>query len=139
MTTEGRPAQKPARSGLGTVMAAGGATGVGALLVYLGVPVELAGTLALVWLFVAGTVATWARDEMGTRNEKPLHLRLLSGLGLVVLAVGVSGCSISLGPDGEWYKGGLADGFCLEAHIIDQGGSFGHCAEEDPNATGGPK
>ena len=68
---------------------------------------------------------------MAARGEKPLGLRLLSGLGLVVLAVGLSGCSISLGPSGEKFKLGLADGTCLEVHIAQQGGSLGHCGEDE--------
>ena len=102
----GREAQKPTRSGLGTAVAGGGGVvaggGLAALLAYYpDMPMEI----ALIWgaaafgayAFIAGTAATWARDELEAGNGGFL-VRLLAGLGVLVLAVGISGCARRAGP-----------------------------------------
>lgn len=136
-TTHGkqRAAQGAARSGLGTGTSAGAGVVLVALLLRTwpalaenldpSVLMALGGGLAATIAGVLGTVAAWARDILAYRQDQnggeprlsDLVYRLLSIMGGLVLAIGLSGCAsaIRLGPP-RWQLIELtlngADTFC---------------------------
>jgi len=66
----------------------------------------------------------WGSPSDGSgafRNIAPL---LLAGLFL-------AGCTTQVGSEGRWFKGSLADGFCVSAAAAGLSGSLGHCGDAD--------
>ncbi len=128
-------------SGIGTGVTAGGGIGAYELFVYLGFEAIPAAFAAMVLGALIGVVAQWARDrltwgEAHAENGGPpslgtLGLRLLAALGVLVLALNLTGCATAYQSNDRQV--GVALG----------GGSIGDCDSrsrteiaslDDPNA-----